>query len=313
MNRIFVVAVIGPTASGKTALAIELARRLDGEIISADSMQIYKHMDIATAKPNAQELAAAKHHLIGIVEPCEAFSVSKYKQLAQQAIADVVSRGKLPIICGGTGQYIEALLENLVFGEVPSDEKLRDKLNERARVEGGAALLAELEQFDSQAAARLHENDTKRIVRALEIYLLTGKTITQQTAESRLEPSPYRACYIGITAKNRQYLYDRINLRVDRMVEEGLLEEAKAFFSAGYGSTAAQAIGYKEMKPYLDGEMTLEQAKDNLKTETRHYAKRQLTWFRRKENIHWFNSDEMSFEKLVDAAVSTVNDEKGAE
>lgn len=309
MDKPLVVVVVGPTASGKTSLGIEIAGRLDGEIVSADSMQIYKNMDIATAKPTPEELCQARHHLIGFLDPGEEFSVAKYKALATEAIDDIISRGKLPVVVGGTGLYIDTLINNTEFLDYEKSD-IRQKLEERLADEGVESLYNELIKVDPAAAERLHINDNKRIIRALEVYYSTGKTITHQCEMSHLNDSKYRFCVIGLTAQDRQYLYDRINLRVDIMLEQGLIEEAKQFFALNLGSTAKQAIGYKEIKPYLDGLVSLEEASDKLKMETRRYAKRQLTWFRRNDSINWMSVDTMSKDELVDKACQIINNER---
>lgn len=309
MEKPLVAVVAGPTASGKTALGIEIAKRLGGEIISADSMQIYKKMDIATAKPTDEELSEAVHHLIGFLEPGENFSVAKYKEMALKAIDDILSRGKLPIIVGGTGLYIDTLINNTEFLDYEQSD-IRYKLEQRAETDGVEALLNELYEIDPEAAEKIHINDSKRIIRALEVYYSTGKTITKQCEISHINESKYRFCVIGLTSEDRQFLYDRINLRVDMMLENGLIEEAKQFYALELGSTAKQAIGYKEIKPYFDGLVSLEEATQKLKMQTRRYAKRQLTWFRRNENINWLSIDLLSKEQLFDKACEIIKNER---
>lgn len=303
-----IVAVVGPTASGKTALAVKLAKRFNGEVISADSMQVYKGMDIATAKPDENEMSGIPHHLISIISPDEEFSVSIFKTLAEKAIEDISSRGKLPIIAGGTGLYIDALLNNTTFLDNTKNDEIRSKLQKRAESEGAEALYKELLEKDPQTAEKIHPNNVLKIVRALEILYSSGKTLTEQNAESHLEKSPYESLIIGLNAKERDYLYNRINSRVEKMVDMGLVEECRAFYSQSFAHTAVQAIGYKEIKPYIDGEITLDEAKDNLKQSTRRYAKRQLTWFRRNEKINWLNIDEMSKEELILSAENIVKE-----
>lgn len=290
MKKPLVAVVVGPTASGKTSLAIEIAKSLDGEIISADSMQIYKGMDIATAKPTPEEMCGIKHHLISIISQDEDFSVNDFKLRATKALESILSKNKLPIVAGGTGFYIDTLVNNTEFLDYEKND-VRFQLEQRAEKEGIASLYKELKSVDGETADKLHENDTKRIIRALEVYYSTGKTITEQRLLSHLKESDYRFLIIGLTAEDRQLLYDRINRRVEIMLEEGLVEEAKRFFSCGISKTAKQAIGYKELKPYLDGEATLEEVTEKLKMETRRYAKRQLTWFRKRENINWIYID----------------------
>lgn len=283
MNKKKVIAVAGATASGKTSLAVELALRLGGEIISADSMQIYKGMFIATAQPTEEEKKGVPHHLIAFLEPNEKYSVAQFVLDAEKCIDDIIARGKVPIIAGGTGLYIDSLLCGIDFGEVPDNGEMRANLKARLDEEGAEKLLAELSEIDPETAQMLHINNTGRIMRALEVYYLTGETISEQKRKSREKGTQYAPLYIYIDYKDRQTLYDRIEKRVDIMVQNGLLEEAEKFISLGEETTAKQAIGYKELKPYFKGECSLEEAIDNLKKETRHYAKRQMTWFRRNE------------------------------
>ena len=286
-----IVAVVGPTASGKTDLAIQLAKEYDGEIVSADSMQIYQGMEIASAKPTEEEMQGIPHHLMSFISPSETFSVSDYVRLASEAIDDIIARGKLPILCGGSGLYIRSLIDNISFSPEDPDEQLRNELNERYEKEGGEALLQELAEFDPESAARLSPNDGKRIVRAIEIYRATGITMSEQLSLSKLEPSPYDVTAIGLTFADRQNLYERINRRVDLMLTRGLLSEADRFYSSEKSITSSAAIGYKELKPYLDGKITLEAAAEKLKMESRRYAKRQITWFKRDDYIHWIEVD----------------------
>lgn len=307
MNKPLVAVIVGPTASGKTSLSIETAKRLNGEIVSADSMQIYEQMDIATAKPTKEEMQNIPHHLIGFVPMGESFSVADYKNKAMSAIDDILRRGKMPIVVGGTGFYIDTLINNTEFLDYEKSD-IREKLEKRAESDGISALFDELKEIDSETASKLHLNDAKRIIRALEVYYSTGKTMTQQRELSHLNESKYNWCIIGLTANDRQLLYDRINKRVDIMVTDGLIEEARSFFASEVSKTAAQAIGYKELKPYFDGYVSLEDALEKLKMETRRYAKRQLTWFRRNENINWFNIDEMKKEELVEKTVTIINE-----
>ncbi len=273
--------VAGPTASGKTALAVELARRLNGEIISGDSMQVYAPLQIGTARPTEEEMGGIPHHLLGFLPLDAAYSVAQYTADAHAAIAAVEGRGHLPILCGGTGLYIQAVTEDLTFPEQAGDPALRARLKERALDEGGSVLLEELRGIDPDTAARLHPNDIGRIVRALEVYAVTGRTITEQNRLSRQGGSRYRPAGILLDFRDRQILYDRIGRRVDRMLEQGLLEEAERALASANAATAMQAIGYKELAPYFSGEIDLESAVDRLKQETRRYAKRQLSWFRR--------------------------------
>lgn len=303
-NRIPLISVVGPTASGKTRLGVMLAQHFGGEVISADSMQIYKDMDIATAKPTEDEMCGIPHWLIGFLPPSETFSVAQYVEVAKAKIEDIHSRGKLPIIVGGTGLYVSSLLNNISFSQDDADYELRKELEERAKEFGTQTLIDELAEFDPETAERMHPNNLKRIIRAIEIYKTTGITMTEQNRRSRLIESPYKAVKIGLKADDRQYLYDRINKRVDIMVEQGLIDEAKSVLSKECSMTAQKAIGYKELIPYFNGESTLDQALDKLKMESRRYAKRQLTWFMRDEEIKWFDIDKFdNYEDLVDSAI----------
>lgn len=285
------IAVVGPTASGKTALAVQLAKKYNGEVVSADSMQIYTGMAIASAKPTKEEMQGVPHHLIDFLDPCDSFSVSEYVKLAAKTIDDILSRGKQPIICGGTGLYVRSLVNNISFPDEEKNEELREELNERYENEGGEALLRELAEFDPESAARLHPSDGKRIVRAIEVYRSTGINMTEHIKRSMQVPSPYKVTAIGLSFADRQKLYERINDRVDKMLENGLLDEAREFYSYEKGHTASAAIGYKELKPYLDGRSSLEAAVERLKMETRRFAKRQLTWFRADDYINWIEVD----------------------
>ena len=306
MKRIPVVAVIGPTASGKSDLAVEICRRFGGEVVSADSMQIYKGMDIATAKPTEEEKKNIPHHMMDFLDNSEDYSVALYQQASSECIADIHSRGLLPVVCGGTGLYVDTLLNNVKLSEDSCDEELRRSLLKRAEDEGTDKLLEEVRAFDPEYAEKLHPNNIKRIVRALEVYKTTGTTMTEQTELSK-QASPYDVCFIGLDAENRQFLYDRIDRRVDIMFGRGLENEAREYLASANGSTSAQAIGYKELQPYIDGEISLEEAEENLKRATRRYAKRQLTWFRRNERINWLLIDKyQKREELANAAFAIV-------
>ncbi len=279
-NRIPLVVIAGPTASGKTALAVELCRRFNGEVISADSMQVYDGLSIGTARPTVEEMQGIPHHLMGFLPPDASYSVARYAAAAHQVIAEVHSRGKLPILCGGTGLYIQAVVDNLQYEEQPENRAMRDELNRRAWQEGTESLLEELAKIDPTTAKRLHPNDQGRIVRALEIYYTTGRTITQQNEESHREPSPYQVCGIRLDFRDRAVLYERIDRRVTYMLEQGLLEEATWLRAQQQADTIRQAIGYKELEPYFSGEVSLETAADAIRQGSRRYAKRQLSWFR---------------------------------
>lgn len=291
-KKIRVVAVVGPTASGKTSLGIEIAKHLGGEVISADSMQIYKGMNIATAKPTVEEMNGIPHHLIDFLERGTSFSVADYVELAGKAIREVHSRGKLPVIVGGTGLYISSLLENVKFADIKSDEILRKRLEIEAAEKGNEYLFEKLKAVDPETAEELHPNNLVRVIRALEVFELTGKKLSVYKAESRLEETPYDSIIIGLTCNDRQKIYERINRRVDIMVESGLIDESREVFESGNMKTAGNAIGYKELIPYLKNECGLDECLDKIKQETRHYAKRQLTWFRKNAKIHWVNLDE---------------------
>lgn len=305
-NKIPLIVVCGPTASGKTGLGIRLAQYYNGEVVSADSMQIYKGMDVATAKPTAEEMQGITHHMIDCVETNKSYSVAEYVESARKIIENIYLRKKIPVLVGGTGLYINSILNNIEFGEDNYDEELRKSLNNRLIVEGAEALLKELESFDPRSAERLGTTNHRRLIRAIEIYRTTGKTMTQFIEESRLVPSPYDDVRIGLNCKDRQNLYNRINKRVDIMVQQGLIEEAEKFRTLSYSKTAVKAIGYKELEPYFTGEITIEEALENLKRETRRYAKRQLTWFRRDEKIKWIYTDEITSQQIVDLAIEYV-------
>lgn len=306
-SKIPLIAVVGPTASGKTSLAIELCKKYGAEAVSCDSMQIYKGMDIATAKPTPEEMQGIPHHLIGFVSPDEPFSVAKYCEAAKETIIDINGRNKKAVLVGGTGLYYSSLTDNIEFLPEETDFEYREFLRKRAETEGAQVLLDELAAVDPEAAGVLHINNLGRIIRALEIHHTTGKTKSVQNEQSKLNPSPFRTVAICLDARNRQVLYDRINLRVDLMVEAGLIEEAKAFFDSPLGRTAKQAIGYKELDPYFKGEKSLEECLDNLKMQTRRYAKRQLTWFRRDERINFLYIDDYSSSKeLLNAACEII-------
>lgn len=307
MAKLSVLAVVGPTASGKTALSVELAKRTDGEIVSADSMQIYKGMDIASAKPTKEEMCGIPHHMMDFLSPETPYSVAQYTEAAAQRIREIAARGKLPILVGGTGLYVDSLLSHTQFIEAPTDMVLRTALDAQFEAEGGEEMLKRLAEFDPESAARLHPNNKKRILRAFEIYRLTGKTLSEALAQSHAVPSPFAPVYIGIAFRERAVLYDRINRRVDSMLERGLLEEARAFYK-GSPETAAQAIGYKELKPFLDGDLPFADAVENLKRATRNYAKRQITWFKRNGRIHWLYADECTPEQLLTQALEIANE-----
>ncbi len=304
-KKIPLIAVVGPTASGKTALGIEIARRLNGEVVSCDSMQIYKGMDIASAKPTTDEMKGIPHHMIGIAEMSESYSVARYVDEAKRVISDIHSRNKMPILVGGTGLYFSSLVDNLTFAEEEDTSELRAKLTAEAAEIGNEAMLKKLHEIDPEYAETLHPNNLKRIIRALEVYYSSGVTMTEQQRRSRANPSEYDLTAIGIRFENRELLYERINKRVDIMLENGLLDEAKESMSDGL-ATSAQAIGHKELIPFLKGECTLDEAVESLKRETRRYAKRQMTWFNRDERINWITADEADLKKLLENSIKVL-------
>ena len=278
-----VVVVCGPTASGKTALAVALAKAHNGEVVSADSMQIYRRMDIGTAKPTLEEMEGIPHHMIDVVDPEEDFSVARYVDMAARCVDDILARGKLPIIAGGTGLYIDSLLSGRTFSAFSPESPMRGELEGRIRTEGGAALLEELAKVDPESAARLHPNDEKRIVRALEVYLTTGKTITAHNAETLAIPPRYDALTLNLSYEDRSDMWSRIDRRVDVMMEQGLVEEVRALLGSGVPEkcTAMQAIGYKEMVQAIRITGDYAAGAEEIKLRSRQYAKRQLTWFKR--------------------------------
>ena len=278
-EKIPLLVIGGPTASGKTALAISFAQKYDGEVVSADSMQMYRGMDIATAKPSMEERGGVPHHLFDILEPGESSSVADYVPRAHTCIRDIYARGKLPILAGGTGLYVNSVIQNILFSPMPGEAALRRALSEQAQREGPEALHRELAAVDPEAAAAIHPNNLGRVIRALEVYRLTGITMTESNRRSRELPSPYEVCLLVLQYRDRQRLYDKINSRVDAMLEHGLLEEAQKLLAEGLSPTAAQAIGYKELSGYFAGQEPLCEAVEHIKRETRRYAKRQITWF----------------------------------
>lgn len=292
-----IAVITGPTASGKTALGVALAEALSGEVVSADSMQIYRRMNIGTAKPTPEEMHGVPHHMIDVAEPEENYSVARYVGEASACVDDILARGKLPIVVGGTGLYIDSLCAGRTFADGTSDSALRQELNERYDEIGGEGLLGELRKVDPERALKLHAADKKRIVRAMEVYILTGKTITQHDAETRLLPPRYDASRIALDFENRADLYARIDQRVDAMVEAGLFDEVRALLAEGVPAdcTAMQAIGYKEAADAVRGEISEAEAAGRIRQESRRYAKRQLTWLRRDPSLFW-----VRFEKAPD-------------
>ena len=284
-----ILVIVGPTASGKTRMAVELAKAHNGEVVSADSMQIYRRMDIGTAKPTAEEMRGVPHHMIDVADPEEDFSVARYVELASACVDDILARGKLPIVAGGTGLYVDSLLSGRTFAAFSPESALRKELEEELAERGGEAMLAELSRVDPEAAARLHPNDHKRIVRALEVYRSTGKTISEHNRETQALPPRYEALTIGLNFQDRADLWARIDARVDQMAADGLEREVRELLSSGLSPrcTAMQAIGYKEFVAAVEGDMTWREAEELVKLRSRQYAKRQLTWFRRSRDTHW--------------------------
>lgn len=286
MSKTPLIVVAGPTASGKTSLAIDIAKALNGEIVSADSMQIYKYMDIGTAKATAEERAQCPHHLLDIVEPDCDFSVADYAKLAHETIADITARGKLPVMCGGTGLYIDSVVNDVEFGEFENDQNLREELREIAEKEGTQKLIDMLAEFDPISAKRLHPNNLKRVIRAIEFYKVSGVPISEHQEKTKQKESRYDALLFMID-HDREVLYDRINRRVDIMVNDGLIDEVRGLLKKGYDEklNSMQGIGYKELISYFKGDITLDEAVETIKQNSRRYAKRQLTWFRRNGDI----------------------------
>ena len=285
MNKIIVVS--GPTASGKTALAVELAKKYGGEVISADSMQIYTDMDVASAKATVEEQQGIPHHMMDFLDPSESFSVADWVKMAGECAEDIISRGKIPVICGGTGLYISSFVDNLQFDDSECDYGFRDEMREFAEENGAEALLEKLREVDPETASELHANNVSRVIRALEVYKTTGHTIAEAKRASRNAPSPYEFILLTLDFEQREQLHERINRRVELMLQNGLVQEARTCFDQPERPTAAQAIGCKELYPYFRGERTLEECVEELKLRTRQYAKRQLTWFRRDSRFHW--------------------------
>ena len=293
-----VIVIAGPTASGKTSTSIKIAKELNGEIISADSMQVYKEMNIGTAKPSMEERDGVMHYLMDIVSPDELYNVTMYKKMAEEAIEEILAKGKVPIIVGGTGLYISTLINGIEFSEVQEDTEYRNEMQALAESKGPNYLHDMLREVDPVAADSIDMNNIRRVIRALEIYKVTGKTKTQLDEESRKE-TKYDYMVYGIETP-REKLYDRINLRVDKMLEEGLIEEVKSLLEKyELSKTALQGLGYKEVKAYLEEQISYEEMVEVLKMETRRYAKRQLTWFRREDKIKWYSLDEIT-DKIVE-------------
>lgn len=301
-----IICVVGPTASGKTGLSVALAKALGGEVLSCDSMQIYRYMNIGTAKPTKAEMDGVPHYMIDVIDPDEPFSVGRYVEMADPILQDILSRGKPCIICGGTGLYVDSLMSGRTFAPFPETGR-RQELEALAAEKGIEAVLDLLRQYDPDSAARLHPSDQRRIIRAVEVYLETGKTITQHNLETQAIPPKYHPLWIGLDFTDRAELYARIDRRVDLMMQDGLMEEIQRLLANGLAptATALQAIGYKEPMAALRGEMTMAEATDKIKQESRRYAKRQLTWFRRNKEMHWILQQEpTSLEKVLREAES---------
>lgn len=287
-----IVVIVGPTASGKTAISIEVAKQLNGEIISADSMQVYKEMNIGTAKVTKEEMQGIKHYLIDVVSPEERYTVSDFKQAAEKSIQEILKKGKVPVIVGGTGLYVNSLIYGIEYQDMQFDEKYRDELMKKAETENGLReLYKEAVKIDEEAMSKISSNDKKRIIRVLEIYKSTGKTKTELEFLSRQKEIEYDYKVFGMLM-DRQKLYNRINVRVDSMIEQGLIKEVDELYQK-YKKfpTAMQGLGYKEVIEYFNGILTKEEMIEKIKQESRRYAKRQMTWFRRNQNIHWLDTE----------------------
>ncbi len=305
-----IIAIVGPTASGKTALSVRLAQELGAEIISFDSMQVYRGMDIGTAKPTQEEMAGIPHHMLDVAEPTEDFSVSRYVNQADPIVQNILAQGKPVILVGGTGLYVDSLVAGREFAPFP-ETGLREELMDKAEKEGILPLYEALCLIDPEAGAAIHPSNHKRVIRAMEVYLETGKTISQHNRESREKPPKYRPLWIGLDYVNREALYSRINRRVDKMFADGLVQEVQSLLAQGVPAeaTAMQAIGYKELVSHLRGEATETEAKDAIALASRRYAKRQRTWFRRNEAIHWIElPDEPKLEEIFLSARQITRD-----
>lgn len=306
LSKSRVIAVGGPTASGKTALSVGLAKAFGGEIINADSMQIYKNLDVGTAKPSIEERQGVPHYLLDFLPPETPYSVADFTAAADPLIQEITARGKLPLVVGGTGLYITSLLNGMAFAPEKTDPAIRARLQERAEAEGGAALYAELQSIDPDYAAQVHPNNLPRVIRALELYAATGRRMSEERVNARPAEPPYRSLCLCLTCRDRAVLYDRIERRVNLMVENGVLAEAKQVYDhRDTYRTAAQAIGYKEFFPYFEGTGSLDECTARLKQATRNYAKRQLTWFRRQNDAVWLYIDE---ENVLDRACEMVRE-----
>lgn len=292
------IVLTGPTAAGKTELSIALAKKLNGAIISADSMQVYKYMNIGSAKIRPEEMQGIRHYLVDVLDPREEFHVARFQQMAKEALEEIYRNGQLPIVVGGTGFYIQALLKDIDFDESSGELPCRKELEETARREGGAVLYERLRQVDPESAEAIHPNNVKRVIRALEFYQETGQPISLHNKEQKEKQPPYTYAYFVLN-DDRARLYERIDRRVDRMVEQGLVEEVRWLKEHGYDRSlvSMQGLGYKELFPYLDGTCSLEEAVEIIKRDTRHFAKRQITWFKREPDVIWLNQQEFGYDK----------------
>ncbi len=309
-NKKRVVCIVGPTASGKTALSVSLAAHFGGEVVSCDSMQIYREMDIGTAKPTRDEMREVPHHMLSVVDPSETYSAARYVKEAGEITDDILSRGKLPVIVGGTGLYVDCLVNGTDFAEYDGDTECRRELFDLYEKHGAAYMHSMLRKVDPERAAQIHENNVKRVIRALEVYNMSGKTISAHDEESKKRPLRYDAVYIGLMYENRELLYDRINRRVDEMMEAGLETEVRKLLSSGISSdtTAMQAIGYKELVSYFEGKCTMDAAVENIKQASRRYAKRQMTWFRRNKSINWIAVDKTkNFSDVLQSSINFIS------
>ncbi len=305
MDKIPVIAIVGPTGVGKTALSLGLAKKINGEIISCDSMQIYREMDIGTAKLSQNEMLGITHHMIDILAPDEPFNVDKYVDMSRNCIKSIRKRGNIPMLVGGTGLYADSLLGNISFVKTAGDEKYREYLFNLAEEKGNEYVHEMLKDIDPVSYEGIHFNNVRRVVRALEVYKCTGKSITYHNEMSKKEPTPYNPLIFGLT-RNRDELYERIDKRVDIMLKEGLANEVENLYNKGYREnlTSMQGLGYKEFIKYFNGEYTFDEAVEVLKRDTRHYAKRQLTWFNRNKDIIWINLSETSEDEACEFAIS---------
>ncbi len=305
MRNNTVVVIFGPTASGKSKLAIDVCKQLNGEVVSADSMQIYRKMDIGTAKALPEEQQGIPHHLIDIIEPNENYSLENFLKDCESTVDDVLSRGKLPVIAGGTGLYISSFINGVELAEAKIDDNYRKTMETIADTEGNLSIKQLLYGIDKQAYLKLKTNDRKRIIRALEVYRATGKTISQNNEDSQGN-SKYNFIIFGLNCENRNVLYERINLRVDEMMKNGLEQEARILYNLNLSDTARQAIGYKELFGYFNGDKSLEQAVEEIKQYSRNYAKRQITWFKKELNVTWIPIDEKNYEEILKNTVNGI-------